>query len=74
MLSVSSAGLEIEADSHNTAVGGITTEGGLTAPSYQKVTSYFSEFLMRLLKMFSKDSTLLATRGSFIIRCAGLHV
>ena len=77
MLSVSSAGLEIEAeaaDSQETAVGRATTVGGVTVPSYQKVTSYFSEFLTRLIKMFSKDSTLLATRGSFMIRCVCLHV
>ena len=76
LLSTSSAGLEIEAevssraaDSQAVAVGGATTVGGVAVPSYQKVTPYFSEFMTRLLKMFSKDSTLLATRGTFIIRC-----
>ena len=72
MMSVSTAGLEIEAEeagSQDAAVGRASNMGGMTAPSYQKVSLYFSEFLFKLLKMFSKDSTLLENRGSFMIRC-----
>jgi len=75
MMSVSTAGLEIEAEaagSQDAAVGVSSNMGGMTAPSYQKVSSYFSEFLMRLLRMFSKDSTLLENWGSFMIRCVCL--
>ena len=69
LLCTSKAGLEIEsAVNEGTSSEGTLAEMEVRKPIYQKVTSFFKDFLKRLLSMFSKDPGVLETKGSFMIR------
>jgi vacuole morphology and inheritance protein 14 len=69
LLCTSEAGLALEGSSQqDQAQGGLSSVVDTKRPYNQRVTSFFKEFLEKLLVVFSKDQGLLEVKGSFIIR------